>query len=328
MSKPLLPIILVTGFLGAGKTTFVRHLLRDAKERGLKVGVIINEWGVADVDSSILAQAGAEMLGELAGGCACCSSQDEMIYTLLELGQLPREEQPDCIVLELSGLADPLVTLDGLTVAALLPLVRVASMISLVDAPRLPELKREDGSLTPLLVRQVALADHVIVNKSDLAFRGPNTGDKKREAELVVRDLNQSGKVVFAKAGAIELESVWNRVQNDGVALEAPHAGAAAHEHTQTLVIPMNKPVWREKLEEAFHSLGADIWRVKGFVRISGENDLFLVQYVGLKGADLSIDRFEPRYANAIPPCELVFIGPNLDRNQLFQAFTGTTPLL
>jgi G3E family GTPase len=328
MSKPLLPIILVTGFLGAGKTTFVRHLLRDAKERGLKVGVIINEWGVADVDSSILAQAGAEMLGELAGGCACCSSQDEMIYTLLELGQLPREEQPDCIVLELSGLADPLVTLDGLTVAALLPLVRVASMISLVDAPRLPELKREDGSVTPLLVRQVALADHVVVNKSDLAFRGANAEDKKRDAELAVRDLNQSGKVVFAKAGAIDLESVWSRVQNDGVALEAPNAGVAAHEHTQTLVIPMNKPVWREKLEAAFHSLDSDVWRVKGFVRISGENDLFLAQYVGLNGADLSIDRFEPRYLNAVPPCELVFIGPNLDRNQLFEAFTGAVPLL
>ncbi|RYZ64180.1 MAG: cobalamin biosynthesis protein CobW, partial [Proteobacteria bacterium] len=99
-------------------------------------------------------------------------------------------------------------------------------------------------------------------------------------------------------------------------------------DHTQTLVVPMNKPIWREALEKAFDGLDSDVWRAKGFVRISGENDLFLAQYVGLKGADWSIERFEPRYAGAVPPCELVFIGPDLDRNRLFEAFTGATPLL
>jgi len=73
----------------------MRYLIRDAAQRGIKVGVVINEFGVADIDGSILTETGADMLGALAGGCACCSSQDEMIWTMIDLGRRPREEQPD-----------------------------------------------------------------------------------------------------------------------------------------------------------------------------------------------------------------------------------------
>lgn len=326
MSKPLLPIILVTGFLGAGKTTFARHLLRDAKARGLRVGVVINEWGVADIDGSILQGAGAELLGELAGGCACCSSQDEMIWTMIELGSRPREQQPDVVVLELSGMADPLVTLDGLTVAALLPLVRVASMVSVVDATRLPAMRRADGELTPLLVRQVALADQLVVNKSDLAFRGDKVTERET-ASQTLRELNSHGRIEFARGGEIDLNPLWERVLQSEVAYEAPQAGKALHQHTQTLVVPMTKSIRREVLEAALAELGPDVWRAKGFVRLWGENDLFLTQYVGVAGGHTTIERFEARDLSALPASELVFIGPNLDRDSLFQNFADVTPL-
>jgi G3E family GTPase len=326
MSKPLLPIILVTGFLGAGKTTFVRHLLREAKARGLRAGVVINEWGVADVDGALLQQAGAELMGELAGGCACCSSQDEMIWTMIELGLRPRDEQPDFVILELSGLADPLTTLDGLTVAALLPLTRVASMVSLVDATRLPEMRRSDGVLAPLLVRQVALADQLIVNKSDIAFRGGQEAERETALQTL-REYNLDGRIEFARGGEIDLSTIWERVLQSEVAYNAPNAGKAAHQHTQTLVVPMSKPIRREALEAALSDLGPDVWRAKGFVRISGENDLFLVQYVGVGGGHTEIDRFEARDLNALPPAEMVFIGPSLNRTELFEDFAGVTPL-
>lgn len=326
MSKTLLPIVLVGGFLGAGKTTFVRHLLRDAKARGLRMGVVINEWGVADIDGAILAQAGAEMMGELAGGCACCSSQDEMIWTMLELGSRPREAQPDVVILELSGLADPLTTLDGLTVAALLPLVRVASMVSLVDAPRLPDMRRPDGVLVPLLVRQVALADHLIVNKSDIAFRGDKAAEREVARETL-REYNPDGRIEFVRGGEIDLSTIWERVLGSQVAYNAPNAGKAAHQQAQTLVVPMSKPVRREALEAALHALGPDVWRAKGFVRVSGENDLFLMQYVGVGDGHFQLERFEPLDPTALPTPELVFIGPSLDRDALFQSFAGVTPL-
>ena len=68
-----LPIILVTGFLGAGKTTLMRRLIQDGHERGLKLCVVVNEFGMADVDGHILKEADAELLASITGGCACCS---------------------------------------------------------------------------------------------------------------------------------------------------------------------------------------------------------------------------------------------------------------
>jgi G3E family GTPase len=326
MNEPLLPVALVSGFLGAGKTTFMRHLLSDAKKRGLKVGVVINEFGVADIDGEILRQSGAELLGSLAGGCACCSSQDEMIWTMLELGRQPRDARPDAVLLEASGLADPLVMLDALTVAALLPLVRVASVVSVVDALRLPELRDEDGQLAPLLRRQIALADLVIANKSDLAFRGKNAS-QKFEAETLLRSLNSGARLEFARGGAIDLESFWARVFDGDSARSATNVGAAIHGEAQTLIVPMKKPMAREKLETSLRQLGENVWRAKGFVRLSGENDLFLVQWSG-PGANLTIDRFELHNLNSVPPAELVFIGPALDKNALWHNFHGAAPLL
>lgn len=327
MSKPLLPLVLVTGFLGAGKTTFLRHLLTEAKARGLKAGVVINEWGVANVDGAILESSGAQMLGELAGGCACCSSQDEMIWTMLELGRLPREEQPDFVVLELSGMADPLVALDGLTVAALLPLVRVASMVSLVEAALVPELKHRSDRTSTLWVRQIALADQVIVNKTDLFLRGEAAEKGKVDLERVVRELNGHGAIYFAKGGAIDLAPIWARLRNDD-ALAAPNAGAAAHDNTQTLVLPLSKPIPRERIEEAFTNMGEGVWRAKGFLKVEGENGLFLAQYVGVGRTQFSLEEFEPRYLNAVPPAEMVFIGPDLDKNALLSALTGQKSLV
>ena len=327
MTKPLLPIALVTGFLGSGKTTFMRHLLRDAATRGIKVGVVINEFGVADIDGSILRESGADLLGSLAGGCACCSSQDEMIWTMIELGRLPREKQPDVVLLESSGLADPLVMLDGLTVAALLPLVRVASVVCVVDAPRLPELKTSGGQIAPLLARGVALADLIVGNKADLAFRGEKTAEKADSA-AILRAINPRARLEWARGGEIELEEFWNRVLDEKSAHDAPNASEAVYGHAQTLVIPMAKPIAREELDGALRNLGENVWRAKGFVRLCGENDLFLVQVAGIAGSAPQISRFEIDSARTPPPCELVFIGPTLDKTRLWRDFIGTTPLL
>jgi G3E family GTPase len=322
MSKPLLPVVLISGFLGAGKTTFLRHLLRGAKERGLKVGVVINEWGEANVDGAILKSLGAELISELSGGCACCSSQDEMIWTMLEWGQKPREEQPDFLALELSGLADPLVALDGLTVAALLPLVRVATMVSLVEAALVPELLTRSDKVSALWTRQIALADQIVVSKSDLFLRGESVDKGKVGLERTLREMNGSGAISFARGGEIDLAPIWNRLESDA-ALERANAGEAVHEQTQTLVLPMSKPLRREQLAQAFGSMPADVWRAKGFVRIAGEDGLFLVQYVGIGKKQFALELFEAHYLNAGLRPELVFIGPHLDKDALWQALSG-----
>ena len=326
MSKPLLPVVLISGFLGAGKTTFLRHLLSQAKERGLKAGVVINEWGEANVDGAILKSSGTQLIGELSGGCACCSSQDEMIWTMLEWGSKPRDEQPDFVALELSGLADPLVALDGLTVAALLPMVRVATMVSLVEAALVPELKTRSDKTSALWTRQIALADQVIVSKSDLFLRGESVDLGKAGLERTLRELNRSGTISFAQNGAVDLTPIWNRIESDA-ALKRVNAGEAAHENTQTLVLPLSKPLGCERLAQAFGSMAEDVWRAKGFVRLEGEEGLFLVQYVGIGKKQFTLEPFEARYLNAQLRPELVFIGPHLEKAALWQALTGESLL-
>ncbi|HEX8463670.1 MAG TPA: GTP-binding protein [Abditibacterium sp.] len=324
--KTRLSVALISGFLGAGKTTFVRHVIRDAAARGLKVGLVINEFGAADIDSILLRDSGADLLGALAGGCACCSSQDEMIWTMLRLGRLPREEQPDVVLLEASGLADPLVMLDGLSVEVLRPLVRVASVVCLVDAPRLLELQTSEAQIAPLLKRQLALADLVVVSKIDVAFRGEKA-TQQAVAETTIRAENPQARLEWARSGAISLDAFWKRVLEADFAYSAPDAGAAEHGQTQTLVVPMPKPMLRERVEALLRNLPPQVWRVKGFVRIVGENDLFLVQLSGGAERQLEISRFEADF-NRLPPAELVFIGPSLNESSLRRGFGGTASLV
>ncbi len=326
MSSSLLPVALISGFLGAGKTTLMRHLLRDAKTRGLKIGVVINEFGVADIDGPILRESGAEIMGTLAGGCACCSSQDEMIWTMLELGRLQGEKRPDAVLLEASGLADPLVMIDGLTVAPLVPLIRVASVVAVVDALRLPDLRDETGRITPLLRRQIALADLIIGGKADLAFRGA-WESQKIAAEMTLREINPRARLEWARGGKIDLNAFWERVVGGDSGREAPAKSAALHGEAQTLVLPFSRPIAREKLEGALQNLSDEVWRVKGFVRLAGENDLFLVQFAA-PSRQFSIERFEAQSLNAWPPVELVFIGPSLNEIELRRAFGADETLV
>ncbi len=311
----LLPVALITGFLGAGKTTLLRHLLGEANNRDLKIGVVINEFGAADIDGPILRASGAEISAVLAGGCACCASQDEMIWTMLELGRSSGDARPNVVLMEASGLADPLVMLDALTALPLVSLIRVGSVVTVVDALRIGELNDQNARLTPILKRQIALADLLVVGKSDLAFGGEKS-EEKAAAEAILRELNHSARLEWARGGALDLELFWKRVIGSNAARETPEHAEVAHGNAQTLRLPMPKPLNRERMESAFRDLNANIWRAKGFVRIAGENDLFLLQYAG-SGASFTLERFEARSLNAFPPAELVFIGPSLNEMDL-----------
>ncbi len=186
-----IPVLLVSGFLGAGKTTLMRHLIMDAHARGLKISVIVNEFGQADIDSHILKEADAELIGSIAGGCACCSGQEEFLMALLGIGER-KDNRPDAILVEASGLADPVLMLDSITVARLLPLVRVGALVSVVDALRFNALSDE---ALPLFVRQLQLADWIIINKTDMAWNSEER--KNRDARNAANASYQSSRAVI-----------------------------------------------------------------------------------------------------------------------------------
>lgn len=342
-----LPIILVAGFLGAGKTTLMRALIGDAAARGLRVGVIVNEFGVADVDSNLLAEADAEMLDSIAGGCACCSGQEEFIYALADAGMSYRDnpvaERLDAVLVECSGVADPVTMLDAVTVAGLLPLVRIGALVAVVDALRLPQM-REAGELSLLMQRQLVLADWLVLSKSDLAVKsnrwkiGAQSGEAGLQAsEEFLRETNAGARIERALRGAFDFTGLWHRaLHSHGADARATTAlEAAPHAHYQTVNVPVPRALERAEFEAKLAALPSHIWRAKGFVRLreNGRERLYVMQFVGgelggLSGeepnAQWEIAPFDwPADRAAQLPLTLVFIGPQLDRITLERDFGG-----
>ncbi len=160
-----LPVTIITGFLGAGKTTLIGRLLRDP--RYARTAVIVNEFGEIALDHDLIA-AGDETLLSLATGCLCCAVRSDLVVTLLDLAARRDvgEVAFDRVMIETSGLADPAPVLHALmTDAALGAHFAIAAVVTLVDAL----LGGATLAAHPEAVRQVAFADRVIVTKTDLA---------------------------------------------------------------------------------------------------------------------------------------------------------------
>ena len=345
-SDATLPIILVAGFLGAGKTTLMRSLIRDAFARGLRVGVIVNEFGVADVDSNLLAEADAEMLDSIAGGCACCSGQEEFIYALADAGLSYRDnpiaDRLDAVLVECSGVADPVTMLDAVTVAGLLPLVRIGALVAVVDALRLPQM-REAGELSLLMQRQIALADWLILSKSDLALKsnrwkiGAQSGESALQAsEAWLREQNAGARIERAINGAFDFTALWHQsLHGESEERAQTTLEAAPHAHYQTVNVPVPKAIERAEFEAKLAALPSQVWRAKGFVRLheNGIEGLYVMQFVGGELGGLSGESADAQWEIAPfdwptdrpskPPLTLVFIGPQLDRVTLERDFAG-----
>ncbi|WP_424967027.1 MULTISPECIES: cobalamin biosynthesis protein CobW [unclassified Dinoroseobacter] len=239
-----IPATVVTGFLGAGKTTLIRHMLANAE--GKRIALIINEFGDLGVDGDILKGCGDETcteddIMELSNGCICCTVADDFIPTMEAL--LARDTPPDHIVIETSGLALPQplvrafnwpgistkVTVDGVVTVVDGKAVtegRFAHSVDAVDAQRkLDENLDHETPLSELFEDQVACADMLVVNKSDLlspAEAEALTGRLKSEARAGVQ-------VVSATQGALPVDVLLG--QGIGAEADLDARGEVHHHH-------------------------------------------------------------------------------------------------
>ena len=216
-----IPATVVTGFLGAGKTTLIRHMLQNAS--GKRIALIINEFGDLGVDGDILTGCGDETctkddIVELSNGCICCTVADEFIPTIEQL--LARDPKPDHIVIETSGLALPQplvqafnwpdiktkVTVDGVVTVVDGKAVsegRFAHSVEAVDAQRARDENLDhETPLSELFEDQVACADMIVVNKSDLLGE-----DAAKELVAKLKDDSRAGvQVIKATMGALPVD--------------------------------------------------------------------------------------------------------------------------
>ena len=297
------PATVVTGFLGAGKTSLIRHLLRTAN--GRRLALIINEFGDLGVDGEILEGCGDETcteddIVELANGCICCTVADEFIPTIEAL--LARPEPPDHIVIETSGLALPKPLLQAFNWPEIRTRVTVDGVIAVIDAAAVedgrfaddPEAvaaqRRADQSLdhdNPLeevYEDQLACADLVVLNKTDLL-----SGEALARTTRGLGDrLRPQVKVVPAAHGAIDADILLGlsaAAEDDLAARPSHHDGEAEHEHDdfESFTIGVGEISSPEALAARLSPIIAahDILRIKGFVAVAGRDMRLLVQTVG-----------------------------------------------
>jgi len=169
---PPIPVTILTGFLGAGKTTLLNRILQG--DHGLRVAVLVNDFGSINIDAELVVGVENNVIS-LANGCICCTLRDDLVQTIMET--INRPEQPEYILLEASGVADPVGIAMTFNSPNLRDRIRLDSITCVVDAEQVfahPEYPQ----LMDLKLRQIACADMMILNKVDLA--GPEQVSKVR----------------------------------------------------------------------------------------------------------------------------------------------------
>ncbi|MDB4095754.1 cobalamin biosynthesis protein CobW [Amylibacter sp.] len=308
-----IPTTVVTGFLGAGKTTLIRHMLQNAQ--GKRIALIINEFGDLGVDGDILKGCGDETcteddIMELSNGCICCTVADDFIPTIKSL--LERENKPDHIVIETSGLALPQplirafnwpeistkVTVDGVITVIDGKAVtegRFAHNVEAVDSQRkLDENLDHETPLSELYEDQISCADMIIINKSDLltdqeaSNLTTNLKNSSRDGVQVVKSTNGAlpidillGKQIAAENDMKSRHEIHHHHEHDENGDHIHHQ----HDHDDFESFVFNcgeiddAKSFISKISETINK--HDILRLKGFIAVKNKPMRMTVQAVG-----------------------------------------------
>ncbi|MGQ7848249.1 cobalamin biosynthesis protein CobW [Granulosicoccus sp. 3-233] len=344
-----IPATIVTGFLGSGKTTLVRNMLESAA--GLRIAVIVNEFGELGIDGDILERcslgceedvAGMETSGnvyELANGCLCCTVQEEFYPVMRQL--LERSDRIDHVVIETSGLALPKPLVQAFNWPEIRNAFTVDAVVTVVDTPATaagqfasnPQAVQQQRLADPNLDHQSALhelfedqllaADLVVLSKTDLV------GEPQcRQVEEVVRqELPAQVKIIRSEQGKVSnslLLGLGSASEETIDQRRGHHEHDEGHEHdhdhdqfdSMVVTLPV---VDRSRLMEVLDRLVEEhtLFRIKGFVAIDGKPMRLVVQGVGRR-FDSYYDR---RWRDAeTPHTQLVLIGQQLDEKLLQDA--------
>ncbi len=298
-----IPATVITGFLGAGKTSTIRHLLANAK--GKRIALIINEFGDLGIDGEILKGCGIEgceedAVMELANGCLCCTVADDFVPTMEAL--LDRADPPDHIVIETSGLALPKPLVKAFNWPEIRTRVTVDGVITLIDGPAVrdglfagdpdavdaqrqaDEALDHESPLEELFEDQLSAADMVVLNKSDLL-----SADEMMELRDEIRgQLRREVKVVQAAHGAVDaavLLGLDAAAEDDLEQRPSHHDSADDHDHDDftSFGIYLGEIEDPAPLLERLKETAADhgILRIKGFAAIAGKPMRLVIQGVG-----------------------------------------------
>lgn len=320
-----LPVTIITGFLGSGKTTLLNHILNNQK--GMRTAVLVNEFGEISIDAQLIVSS-EEDLVELNNGCICCTIRDDIAESVLRL--MERSDKIDYLVVETTGLADPLPVALTFLGPELRDLTRLDSIVTLVDATNFaPDLFNSDVAYS-----QIAYGDVILLNKTDLVEEAEIERLEKR-----IREIKEDARILRTVNSAVPLELILDTDlfqasslpreeahdhpshdhhdhDHDHDHCEHPDHHHSHHSHIEadgfnSLAFESDQPFSLDAFQNFLNELPDAVFRAKGVLWFEESPERHIFHLSGRRYT-LSSDEW-PRQ----PKNQLVLIGQRLDTAQL-----------
>lgn len=299
-----IPVSVIGGFLGAGKTTLVNHLIEKGQR---KFGIIVNEFGETGIDGSLIENVDTDGVAELSNGCLCCVGRDDLVSAMFKL--LGRKDRPDYLLIELSGLADPVPVAQTVMDPFAKTKFALDGIIGVADARNLEQTLRDgpEGAI------QLAYASTVVLNKADLA-----SPEQLETAQKIIQKINPLAQIQVTDHSKADPQSLLGLGAFDVDWQPASHQ----HLHTpgvQSFSLSTDKLLDRQRVNEFIDqyliSRPDAVFRAKGFLSVKGFDKEVIFQSVR------EIFSLELSEKPATGTSRLVVIGRGLNQFEYEEAF-------
>ncbi|MCL1466976.1 CobW family GTP-binding protein [Argonema galeatum] len=302
-TKRGLPVTIITGFLGSGKTTLLNQIIKNTDN--LKVAVLVNELGDINIDSQLLVSIDEDMI-ELSNGCICCTINDGLIDAVYRV--LERQDRIDYLVIETTGVADPLPIIITFVGTELRDFTSLDSVLTVVDV----ETFTPDSFDSEAAIKQIAYGDIILLNKTDLVPE-----EKVRELENYVETVKEGARILRSQYGQVPLPLILDvgLSQPDTYLTEGDRDSKhLVNDGFVSVSFRSDRPFAVKKFQAFLQErMSADVFRAKGILWFKESPRRHIFQLSG-KRYDLKDEDWQGKPSN-----QLVLIGRSLNKLQLHQ---------